>query len=117
MLNQQLYGGADSVGRTIRIAGRDFRVVGVMRQRPGKINLWDFGVAPENIANLLVPFAFADELRPVPVLVLAAGPARAAAGAASPPRRAASPNTGSACRRGEARTRFAAALAAHRRRA
>jgi putative ABC transport system permease protein len=67
MLNQQLYGGADSVGRTIRIAGRDFRIVGVMRQRPGKMNLWDFGVAPENIANLLVPFALAGELRPVPV--------------------------------------------------
>ena len=67
MLNQQLYGGADSVGRMIRIAGRDFRVVGVMRQRSGKMNLWDFGVAPENIANLLVPFAFAGELRPVPV--------------------------------------------------
>ena len=28
-------------GRTIRIAGRDFRVVGVMRQRAGKMNLWD----------------------------------------------------------------------------
>ena len=99
MLNQQLYGGADSVGRMIRIAGRDFRVVGVMRQRPGKMNLWDFGVAPENIANLLVPFAFADELRPVPVYLVAAGPARRSAGAASPTRRAASPSTGSACRR------------------
>jgi putative ABC transport system permease protein len=67
MLNQRLYGGADSVGRMIRIAGRDFRVVGVMRQRLGKMNLWDFGVAPENIANLLIPSAFAGELRPVPV--------------------------------------------------
>ena len=68
VLNQQLYGGADSVGRTIRLAGRDFRIVGVTRQRPSKLNLWDFGVAPENIANVLVPFVFADELRPVPVL-------------------------------------------------
>jgi len=67
MLNRQLYDDADSVGRIIRIAGRDFRVVGVMRQRAGKMNLWDFGVAPENIANLLVPSAFAGELRPVPV--------------------------------------------------
>jgi hypothetical protein len=63
VLNQQLYGGADSVGRTIRIAGRDFRIVGVMRQRPGKLHLWDFGVAPENIANVLVPSVFADQLR------------------------------------------------------
>jgi len=67
MLNQQLYGGADSVGRSIRIAGRDFRVAGVMRQRSGKIHLWDFGIPPENMANLLVPFAFAGELRPVPL--------------------------------------------------
>ena len=67
VLNQKLYGGANSVGRMIRIAGRDFRVVGVMRQRPGKLHLWDFSVPPENIANLMVPFAFADELRPVPI--------------------------------------------------
>jgi putative ABC transport system permease protein len=68
MLNKRLYGGADSVGRTIRIAGRDFRIAGVMRQRAGKLHLWDFGIAPENIANLLVPLAFADELRPVPAI-------------------------------------------------
>jgi putative ABC transport system permease protein len=110
MLNQQLYAGTDSVGRMIRIAGREFRIVGVMRQRPGKMNLWDFGVAPENIANLLVPFAFAGELRPVPVytwpLVLPElgwrGIAESKSGfteywARVPP--------------GEARTRYAAALA------
>ena len=110
MLNQQLYGGADSVGRMVRIAGRDFRVVGVMRQRSGKMNLWDFGVAPENIANLLVPSAFAGELRPVPVyswpLVLPELGWRGIADSKSgvteywvrvPP--------------GEARTRYAAALA------
>ncbi|HXU06807.1 MAG TPA: ABC transporter permease [Polyangia bacterium] len=67
LLNQKLYGGADSTGRTIRISGHDFRVAGVMRQRAGKLNLWDFGVAPENIANVVVPFAFADVLRPMPV--------------------------------------------------
>jgi putative ABC transport system permease protein len=66
-LNRQLYGGADSVGRTIRIAGRDFRVAGVVRQRSGKLHLWDFGVSPENAANVMVPFAFADDLRPQPV--------------------------------------------------
>jgi len=46
------------------VAGQ--KVVGVTRQPPGKLNLWDFGVAPENIANLMVPSAFADELRPLP---------------------------------------------------
>ncbi|HEY7375269.1 MAG TPA: FtsX-like permease family protein [Polyangia bacterium] len=67
VLNRRLYGGADSVGRMIRIAGRDFRIVGVTRQRPGKLNVWDFGVSPANVSNLMLPFAFADELRPVPV--------------------------------------------------
>jgi putative ABC transport system permease protein len=66
LLNQKLYDGADSVGRTIRIAGRDFRVVGVMRQRSGRMQLWDYGVPPESIANAVVPFVFAGELRPVP---------------------------------------------------
>jgi putative ABC transport system permease protein len=109
MLNRALYGGADSTGRTIRIAGRDFRVVGVVRQRPGKMSLWDYGVAPESIANVLVPFTFADELRPVPVFswppVLPDDGWRAIANSANgiteywvrlPP--------------GDARTRFAAAL-------
>ena len=111
VLNQQLYGGADSVGRTMRIAGRDFRVVGVMRQRAGKINVWDSGLAPENVANVLVPFVFADELRPIPVLswppVLPDGGWRAIA--ASP-----SGITEYWVRlpTGEVRTRFAAALSA-----
>jgi putative ABC transport system permease protein len=68
LLNKQLYGGVNSVGRTLRIAGRDFRIVGVLRQRPGKLHLWDFGIAPENHRYAFVPFAFADELRPLPVI-------------------------------------------------
>ncbi len=68
ILNQQLYDGVNSVGRTVRIGGRDFRVVGVTRQRPGKLNVWDFGVAPENVGHLMVPAALADELRPVPAI-------------------------------------------------
>ena len=66
LLNQKLYDGGNSIGRTIRIAGRDFRVVGVTRQRTGRMHLWDYGVPPENIANVIVPFALAGELRPVP---------------------------------------------------
>jgi putative ABC transport system permease protein len=69
MLNQQLFGGADSVGRTVRIAGIDFEVVGVMRQRPGKVHLWDIGISPENLGYAVVPFAFADALRPVPWII------------------------------------------------
>jgi putative ABC transport system permease protein len=66
LLNQQLFGGEDSVGRTVQIAGRDFQVTGVMRQRPGKVHLWDIGVAPEHLGYAMVPFEFAAELRPVP---------------------------------------------------
>jgi putative ABC transport system permease protein len=68
LLDRQLYGGANSVGRTMRIGGRDFRIVGVTRQRRGKLHIWDFGMAPENVSNVMVPFSFADELRPVPVV-------------------------------------------------
>jgi putative ABC transport system permease protein len=68
LLNDRLFGGRDSVGRTIRLAGRDFQVVGVVRQRSGKIHLWDLGLAPEYLPHVMVPFPFADELRPVPVV-------------------------------------------------
>jgi putative ABC transport system permease protein len=68
ILNQTLFGGADSVGRTVRLGGRDFTVVGVIRQRPGKVHLWDAGIAPENFGNLIVPLGFADQLRPRPLL-------------------------------------------------
>jgi putative ABC transport system permease protein len=68
LLNRQLYDGADSVGRMLRIGGADYRIVGVTRQRPGKVHMWDFRVAPENIAHAIVPRALADELRPVPNL-------------------------------------------------
>jgi putative ABC transport system permease protein len=69
MLNQQLFDGADSVGKTIRIAGLDFEIAGVMRQRPGKVHLWDIGISPENLGYAVVPFAFADALRPVPWII------------------------------------------------
>jgi putative ABC transport system permease protein len=66
LLNQQLFAGEDSVGRVVRIAGRDFEVVGVIRQRSGRVHLWDLGIAPENLGYAAVPFEFADELRPLP---------------------------------------------------
>jgi putative ABC transport system permease protein len=66
--NRQLFGGDDSVGRTLRVGGEDFRVVGVTRQPSGKLNQWDFGVAPENIGHAIVPMALADTLRPVPAV-------------------------------------------------
>jgi putative ABC transport system permease protein len=66
LLNQQLFAGENSVGRVVRIAGRDFEVVGVIRQHPGRLHLWDFGIPPENLGYAAVPFEFAQELRPLP---------------------------------------------------
>jgi putative ABC transport system permease protein len=68
LLNQEMFGGQNSVGRLVRIGGRDFQVVGVMRQRPGRVHLWDIAIAPDNLGYALVPFQFADELRPMPWL-------------------------------------------------
>lgn len=68
LLNEQLFDGEDSVGRPIRIGGRSFRVIGVLAQEPGKLHLVDFGLAPENVANLLMPLALADEMRPTPAI-------------------------------------------------
>jgi putative ABC transport system permease protein len=66
LLNRRLFDGENSVGRTIRAAGREFRIIGVMGQRPGQVHLLDVGVPPENLGYVMLPFAFADELRPVP---------------------------------------------------
>jgi putative ABC transport system permease protein len=66
LLNRRLFDGGNSVGRTIRAAGREFRIVGVLGQPPGQVHLLDVGVPPENLGYLMVPFGFADELRPVP---------------------------------------------------
>ena len=68
LLNDKLFAGRNSVGRTLRLGARDFRIVGVMRQRAGKVPVWDVGIAPQNLPYVMVPFPFADELRPVPVL-------------------------------------------------
>jgi putative ABC transport system permease protein len=109
LLNDKLYGGADSVGRTLRIAGRDFRVVGVMRRRTGRMSLLDYGVPPESMANVVIPFAFADELRPVPWISWPPAPASAGWRAIAD---SASGVTEYWVRlpSAEARTRFAAAL-------
>jgi putative ABC transport system permease protein len=56
-MNDKLFGGANSVGKTVRIASRDFRVVGVLEEwRPG-VKFYDitqnFIEPPENI---FIPF-------------------------------------------------------------
>ena len=68
LLNDKLFDGRNSVGRTLRIGARDFRIVGVVRQRAGKVPVWDVGIAPQNLTYAMLPFPFTDELRPVPVV-------------------------------------------------
>ena len=53
-MNEKLFGGADSVGRTVRLEDRDFRVVGVLDDWTPSLKIYDLtqnrGVgAPENI--------------------------------------------------------------------
>ena len=63
-LNERVFGGADSVGRTVRLDGNDFRVVGVLDDwRPTPrfydMNLDRFG----EVEQVFVPFSTAIDLR------------------------------------------------------
>lgn len=58
-MNDKLFGGANSVGKTVRIASRDFRVVGVLNEWKPGVKFYDvtqnFIEPPENI---FIPFTF-----------------------------------------------------------
>ena len=58
-MNSKLFGGANSVGKTVRIASRDFRVVGVLEEwRPG-IKFYDITQNQmEPPENIFIPFNF-----------------------------------------------------------
>jgi putative ABC transport system permease protein len=63
-LNQQLFGGADSVGRNIDLGGHDYRIVGVTRHwdpKPRYFDLFD-GSAFDDPAQIYIPFNRADDL-------------------------------------------------------
>lgn len=66
-LNDRLFGGEDSVGRTLRVEGRNFRVVGVLERWRPAVRLYDLTQNPNSEPealfapfNLVVPM----ELRP-----------------------------------------------------
>ena len=111
VLNQQLYGGADSVGRTIRIAGRDFRVVGVMRQRTGQDE--PVGLRRRAREHRQPDGAVRVRRRAAPGArsLLAAGPARRRLARASPTSPSGVTEYWVRLPPAEARARFAAALA------
>jgi putative ABC transport system permease protein len=66
-MNETLFGGANSVGRTVRIEGREFRVVGVLDRWRPSIRFYDITsnvVAP--VESIFMPFAF---VRPMKIQI------------------------------------------------
>jgi len=63
-LNEQLFGGADSVGREIDLSGHTYRIVGVTRHwdpKPRYFDLFD-GSAFDDAPQIYIPFNRADDL-------------------------------------------------------
>jgi putative ABC transport system permease protein len=52
-MNDRLFGGANSVGKTVRLGGRDFRVVGVLDRWRPNIRVWDL---TQQVVSLPEPF-------------------------------------------------------------
>ncbi|MEO8809036.1 MAG: ABC transporter permease [Rhodanobacter sp.] len=64
-LNQKLFGGVDSVGRTVNLNGHDYRVVGVARQwnpKPRFFDLFSTG-GFEDASDFYMPFSRALDLK------------------------------------------------------
>lgn len=63
-LNQQVFGGGDSTGRTLRINGTDLRVIGVLHAWMPTPRFWDLSLQSFNsLESVFVPFSTAIELR------------------------------------------------------
>ncbi|MFT4247174.1 MAG: ABC transporter permease [Pseudomonas sp.] len=63
-LNDKLFGGANSVGRTLRLSGTDFRIVGVLDHWQPTPHFFDFaGGRYASDEQVYVPFATALELK------------------------------------------------------
>ncbi len=58
--NQRLFGGADSVGRSVAIDGRAFRVAGVLAEEPERLRAYDFTIV--NVPAVYLPFELYREL-------------------------------------------------------
>lgn len=61
-LNERLFGGRDSVGETLRLAGKDFRISGVMARWNPKPKFYDISTgAFEDVEEVFVPFSLVTE--------------------------------------------------------
>jgi putative ABC transport system permease protein len=67
-LNDRLFQGENSVGRTIVIEGRPLTIVGVLAPAPTAYRAWGFNPLPDG-AELLVPASLADALQPMPAIM------------------------------------------------
>jgi putative ABC transport system permease protein len=58
-MNDKLFGGKNSVGKTVRISDRDFRVVGVLERWEPNVKIYDLTQNPiEKPENIYMPFNF-----------------------------------------------------------
>jgi putative ABC transport system permease protein len=61
-LNERLFGGRDSTGETLRLAGKDFRISGVMARWDPKPKFYDITTGPfEDVEEVFVPFSLITE--------------------------------------------------------
>ncbi len=67
-LDDRLFHGADSVGRTVVVEGRPLTIVGVLARPPTVFRLWGFNPLLDQ-AELLVPVSLAETLRPMPAIM------------------------------------------------
>jgi putative ABC transport system permease protein len=58
--NERLFGGGNSVGRSLAIDGRPFRVVGVLAAAPKRLRAFDFAIV--NVPAVYLPFELYREL-------------------------------------------------------
>ncbi len=64
-MNQKLFGGHDSVGKTVRIADRDFKIVGVLAPWKPNVRFYDLTQNPiAPVENVYIPFNL---LRPMQI--------------------------------------------------
>jgi putative ABC transport system permease protein len=54
--NQKLFGGGNSVGRTVRIEDRDFKVIGVLADWQPSYRYYDLTNGPVKVEGLFIPF-------------------------------------------------------------
>lgn len=62
VLNQQMFGGGNSVGRTLNIEGRAFRVVGVLADHQPYLPSWDLAAGGADQDRFMVPLTLAPVL-------------------------------------------------------